>query len=73
MELWEAEPVLWDKNHAGYKSGTLKFDAMKRIADELQTTPNIIQSKLSNIKSQLWHEQKKLRKPKMGSGAAEKP
>lgn len=74
VELWKAESVLWDKNHAGYKSDTMRFDALKRIANELCTTPNIIQSKLGNTYIQLSHdEQKKLKKITTGSGASKKP
>ncbi|XP_022194094.2 uncharacterized protein LOC111051829 [Nilaparvata lugens] len=56
IELFKREPVLWKLSHPNHKNFNCRIEAMKRIAEEMETTPSDVEKKLHTLRSQYLRE-----------------
>lgn len=68
IELYRESLVFWDTRVEGYKNRYKKADALLELAQALSTTPDKIDKKIKNIKSQYARE-KRLHEKLTKSGA----
>ncbi|XP_067004308.2 uncharacterized protein [Anabrus simplex] len=71
VHMYECHKELWDVKSLGYKNRVKKLRATSVLANHFKTTRGEITRKLHNLRSQMWHELKKIKSRKSGDGSEE--